>query len=707
MVQQNGAIKLPKSIMTASREEYYGQDASHMPIDLTVRYGAIPEDLHGFVYYDVPVGHVDQGSEVGPGTPVFSGDGLIYQLNFNEPGRAILKTRLANTPSFIADKVTNDAPKKSEYAKLRFSDMGLGRMNIKLGMRNDLNTAFLPFKGADDEQLRMLVTCDDGRPFEIDPATLETVTPIGYNKEWRPLMGEGVKIFGVPFGVMPFQLFMGTAHPVYDPTTSETFSANYGRPSVSPLTAATTFIPDCDTLPELLWLLIKQLPKLLMYFFMVLPVTIFSWIRKRIGNYTGATFTYLLRWMGDGELERWNVVTPDGRPVEMQQTLHQMAITEDYIILLDAAFKFSVTQMVSHFSPFNMNWHWLERRARRLMTGPQLPNAYLYIIDRRQLETTAGQRSSQPSATHNNPPSITAQKVILPPEALHFLAEYDNPDGVLTLHLAHNSAACFAEWIREYDTLAYQPHGPVDPAFLGMIAIGQVDISRIGRYKIDGKSGMVFDSRLVNSLDSPNTFNLGLYTCLDETVFGRPTRSMPNVYWMGGGMYNELLTQFIYDMYKNYRYRAIPLNMFEELTREGKPSNLMRLNTETMEFVDHYTWAGTHVGLTPQFVPKKGNRTDPADGYIVCTVVSDVDGAEFWIFDAQDLSDPVCILGDERIDFGVTIHSSWMPDAPARNAAYHVDLRQDYGKLVNDTRNETIKSLFEQFIYPAYSDDAG
>lgn len=696
-------VKLPKSIMTASREEYYGQDADHQPIELTVKKGALPADIHGYWFIDVPVGSVGQGEEVGPGEPVFAGDGMIYQIDFSQAaeGTAILKTRLTTPPSFIADKVTTDAPKGSDLNALKFSEMGLGRLSFKLGMRNDLNTAFLPFKFANDDHYRMLVTADDGRPFEIDLETLETVTPIGYNKEWRGILGGGINIFGRPFGVMPFQLYMSTAHPVFDPDTKELFSVNYGRALGSPFAANITIDEDVTSLSQAVWEVVRHLPKLLLFYIITLPLMIVGWFRKLINNYDGNVFTYLVRWDGEGELERWELYNEDGSPVAIRQTLHQMAITKDYIVLLDAAFKFTVDQMYNSINPFHHENKFLERLARHILSGPQLPDTVMYLVPRSEINKTAGQPASQ-NPKKQPPSKITARKVILPPEALHFLADYDTTAGDIVLHLAHNSAACFAEWIREYDKLAYTGEA-VDPDFYGMIAIGQMDISRQGKYRIDGATASLNDASVISNLDEPNTFNVGLYAYLDQSVFGQSTPKLTNIFWMGGGFYTELLTEFIFNMYKDYRYRRIPLADFERITAEGKPANLFHVETATQQIIDHYTWAGDHVGLSPQFIPRQGNTSDPTDGYIVCTVVSDVDGAEFWVFDAADLrAGPVCILGDPRIDFGVTIHTTWLPEVAPRDAAYQVNIKEDYEKEVLETRNPTIQKLFSDYIYPWY-----
>jgi len=88
---------------------------------------------------------------------------------------------------------------------------GIIRFSPFLGSRNDLSIGFLPFKFAEDLQERLLVTYDAGRHYEINTETLEVVTPIGKNKEWR----------GATKLNFPFQPVLTTAHPVFDSCSHE------------------------------------------------------------------------------------------------------------------------------------------------------------------------------------------------------------------------------------------------------------------------------------------------------------------------------------------------------------------------------------------------------------------------------------------------------------------------------------------------------
>ena len=707
-----GMPRVPRAIMRASREP--------LDADLIVRSGALPADLQGHVFVMAPAGSVEDGRQSRPGDPLLTGDGTIYRLDLDQPGVARVKMRPAQTPDYFADQAAYHA-RHPAYSKLRFSDFGMGRLSLRLGMRNGLNTAFVPMRFSGDDRQRLLATTDDGRPYELDPASLATVTPIGRLDEWRALIGDGFKVGPFSLGHFPFPLVMGTAHPVFDSRTSELFTVNYGRATSSIFAAITEVSQKVENLGDALRLLIDKGLKLLIFLLIAVPLALLGWFQKLLHGGDDGIFTYLLRFTGDGPLERWRLVQPNGTPVAIRQTLHQMAITRDYIVLLDASFKFSPDQLFNTIHPFRRGNLWLERLLRDLLTGPQMPETRLFVVRRADLERTSGERgrvkiaSLVPAPLRRflpgaEPPDVLARLVEVAPEALHFLADYENPDGRITLQLAHSSAACLAEWLRPYDQSAYPPHGPTPPDLLGLIAVGQMDISRHGRYVLDGEHGIVLDSQLISRTGTPNTFNTAFFTFRDDDPAQSPPARLEQIYWMTGGFWPELLTKFIYDLYANYRNRLIPLDQFQQLTGNFKPTSLYRLDAKQMELVDHYDFPASHIALSPQFVPRRRSGPPPAgvdpatDGYIVCTVVSGEDCSEFWIFDAADLAQPVCVLGHPELRFGLTIHNTWMPEAQPRSAPYRIDPREDFGPRVKATGSCAIATFFERYVYP-YSGD--
>ncbi|WP_190274186.1 carotenoid oxygenase family protein [Geitlerinema sp. PCC 7407] len=249
----------PRSVLFASREEFgdredtpnarsYNPQATHPPLKLRIREGNIPADLCGHVYIVGPVGSVDSLNIYGQAdqsvvvpsldgtTLLYNGDGMIYRLDFDQPKDGVyLSSRMVKTPCYYADAATHRCPdyqgKKSSHnprfnKDLRFRNFGITRLSSFLGIRNQLNTAFLPMRFSEEDRDRLLVSWDMGRPYEIDPRTLETITPVGREIEWKEIN----PLIKSPHKPEPmFKTVQSCAHPSFDPHTGEVFNVNTGR----------------------------------------------------------------------------------------------------------------------------------------------------------------------------------------------------------------------------------------------------------------------------------------------------------------------------------------------------------------------------------------------------------------------------------------------------------------------------------------------
>ena len=174
-------------LLTATRES--------LNINLKVKEGKIPDDLSGFVFINSGAGTIN--SEGLPykkklpngdlnkeyGSPVINGDGYIFRFDLTEKGKINLKTDILKPPCYYADVASSPIinGKDNPYAKIAFKNKGLARMSMKLGTRNQLNTAITAFRTPKDDQLRLLATFDAGRPYEFDAETIKVITPIGKN----------------------------------------------------------------------------------------------------------------------------------------------------------------------------------------------------------------------------------------------------------------------------------------------------------------------------------------------------------------------------------------------------------------------------------------------------------------------------------------------------------------------------------------------
>ncbi len=489
----NSCPQVPQSIMTASRNELTDKQMNIC--------GHLPSDLHGHVFMVAPVGTVHSGGlPYKNGDSLLCGDGMIYRLDFDCQDEVRLTTRIVKPPDYYADKAT--CCHDSKYNKYRFRNHGITRFSLSLGVRNQLNTAFLPMKFSQDSQERLLVTYDAGRPYEIDTETLKVVTPIGTNQEWQSeLNGYNA----------PFPAFLSTAHPAFDHHTQKMFTVNYGR-SLANFIDVVPLIYDLEQLPQEIdefltilssFLKINILKDIFDLFSQSCQFFVQLYIRliEKLTNLKIENFVYLISWDGAGALERWKLVLPDGSPVPIDQSMHQIGITRDYVVLMDTAFTTGLEQVLNNPFPENKK---VETQLRNLLEGTVSPDSLLYIVRRADL------KAGQFPADDNQEVKVVVQKVVLPLETAHFLVDYDNPQGNITLHTAHICGMNVGEWVRKYDVSAYNPQNPM-PQYLCGMENNETDIGRMGRYVINGETGDILESHVIS--DAECTWGVELFTC--------------------------------------------------------------------------------------------------------------------------------------------------------------------------------------------------
>lgn len=697
-----------------------------LSFDLNVKNGHLPTDWSGHVYVTSPAGSVNSDGLPFPpgnqesGSPIMNGDGYLFRFDLGGPALHV-QTGLLKPICYYADVATRRGNPNGFGDLFHFYNLGLSRLALDLGARNLLNTAITPFRFAPDAAARLLACYDAGRPWEVDPSTLQVITPIGANSEWTPT---------TPPFLFAFPIVQSTAHPSFDPATRELFLVNFTKDMEEALL-------ETDALQKLL----KEHPETIKDLFEKvigdlhqfkkpeealkamgeqirqfgeeeLEFHALNWLqhvlRQKTAKATPAE-VYLMRWTGaSGAMDKWQVLDTEGKPIAIEQCMHQTTLTKDYIVLADATFKFTLDVLfnVPFKSPKLDNW------LRQLLTAPQLPYLNVYLVKRSDL--VSGQKT------------VTAYPLDkpIPLEAIHFSAEYANPNGRVTLHLAHNSAACLAEWVRTFDTLAPDGARPVDPAAIGLISTGSMDIGRIGKVVIDAEKAAIVDQQYITqegNLADPahigaHTWGVGLYTYRDIISPDRNVDSIRHIYWSCYGMDPRLLTKFIYDLYFDYANRQISQETMLKLSEEGIPFVLSRQNTQSMTLDDHYQFDPSVILKSLQFIPRNPATPglDPQmDGYILTTTLVNYPNAggnnyqcEVWIFDAANLKQgPVCTLNHPQLEYAFTLHSAWTENAVSPHASYKINLRDDYNSLIKQLkpveRQPDIQRLFDNYVYPA------
>lgn len=687
----------------------------------------LPPGLSGYVFV---VGALFQSQDKPQedGTQLYTGDGMVYRLGF-EDGKPTLKTRIAKTPCYYADPATqfyladnylqgipylfkNISSYFVKKHKLfsyfaAFRNGGPSRFSIFLGSRNQLNTAFLNTKE------HLLLTMDAGRAYQLDPDSMELIDPVGSTKDWFSIF----PVISRFTWINTFETYVSSAHYVSDMNSlsnkqDELYTTNYSTGYNGKFKQLINWLLDSywfKKVLRLLYLLLQQ---------------------KAVMNREFGRFTYLIRYkFADKQkelapiMERWRLVLPDGSPVLVEQSLHQLAITERYIILADIAFKMEFSQI---FAPFVFGFLRLARFIKYERLGSwiyaiflqaikPLPFANLYIVNRQDLDK---ENQGDPTETiPENIPKITVQQVQLPREISHFAADYSNPDNKITLHVGHVNGWDVTEWITRYDQPV--PGKSLRKDLEGMM-VGTTDLGALGKYVVDGKTGEIESCKTVR--DPKFTWSPSLYTHrnLSRDLLTETAKEVKNIYWLSLGFAWELIPERIYNAYKEDPRRFLPV---EELPQENKPITLLRLDTEQMVIVDSYKFpAGTYVSST-QFVPSSLPCPEGVDesihGFITCIVMVDPDDSntardEFWIFHADDFNHkPVYRLsassGDEPLNIAMTIHSTWIPTIHQQDSKEQrcerrkKSVTEDYQHAIAN-KSKIVQELFEDIVYPNFID---
>lgn len=724
------------SITHASRTEYTNQP-------LLLIEGVLPLDLTGAVYFSSPVGTVESGGLPYPpgqedSSPVFNGDGMILKVDFSTPGEVYISAQILKTPCYYADEVVSTVSEEDEKYAKGFFNVGISRLSTYLGVRNQLNTAMIPVRFPGEEVDRILATFDTGRPYEFDPSSLQLLHPMGNNLKWK------AQFF--PFVEYIFPMIATSAHPAYDPNTGDFFTVNYTKSllnmafppkkSIRSDQIETFFQNMNRVFDEFLdsWKKVEPEGKLKEETQLIdqLEKDVTRQIKKLSAREEMPTeeekaafslqqdAVFIVKRDQQGTIHSWRVKDIQGDDIRIAESIHQTGITEDYFVFIDSSFKISMDLLVPYF---RKPWTLICRFLRGFFQSRLKDYTHIYIVKRSDLNAHTQE--------------VTAERLTVPDQMVHFAIDYRNPDRTITLHTAHNSSLCAAEWVRRYDTLAVDPTLEVDPHVVGLPTIGEMDVSKIGRIKIKVTSkkdepirAMLKQPRLIyRTLElsdlqtrrkdlqklGPSTWGIGLFTYLDYLAPDKIVEKVPYIFWQMYGLDYQMLTQYIYKLYDS-ETNVVPPEDVLAYTQEGIPFSIVRQNTRNMKLEDWYYFPDDHYLRSLQFVPK--NSPLPADlekelhGYLICTVIVQKApkdpysfSREIWIFDAAALSTgPVSKLTHPSLSFAFTIHSAWLPNPQAVKPAWAYNVRQDYDQVLGTFRDTNyaveIREFMESNVYP-------
>lgn len=726
-----------RDFSTASRAE--------INIQLNATEGQIPNDMHGVAFINSACGTINSnGLPYQPknpdgtnnqeyGSPLINGDSLMIRVDFSEAGHVGVKTGILKAPCYFADVATSpQVSPGNPWEDLHFKNMGLARISMKLGTRNELNTAITPVKFKADDAYRLLATFDAGRPFEFDPQKLEILTAIGENKIWH----SGLP----PFLDQPLAMVLTTAHPVFDPYTEELFTVNFTKTDKQLMEATHIFevmFHDGDWFKKELkklisWLegkdhhekirhtesFLKEIHLRAPHRNKGLSSKLGNWL-KRLWNkffYTkmsNVNAVKVLKWKGEKSLGEWTIVHEDGSPIAIDYNMHQIGFSKDYLVLCDTNFKFTLDVMINF--PFQED-PVIDQFIRALLSGAMNDYSTLYLVKRADLTSSVK--------------TVKASQTRLPVETVHFSVNYQNPNDVLTIHTAHNCSACPAEWLRSYDSLIAAPNESVNPEKIGLIAVGEMDIGKVGKVVVNAQSGELLpETKFLHltgeengSISGAHTWAVGLYTYNHMLSPDTNVDEISHVYWQSYGLREDSLTRYIYNLYKDpKRHRTFSAEQMLNYTKMGARFLLQCIETEGLTSTDHYTFAEEQYFWSLQFIPRKTASPgipESKNGYILTTVITGepIEAGKFnyvcemWLFDANNLAaGPVSKMSHPELSIGFTIHSVWVPVASeVPLPSYKLNVKEDYDDMIRQVTDKKlqkrVQELFDQKVYPYFTD---
>lgn len=497
-----------------------------------------------------------------------------------------------------------------EETRHKFDFFGLMYLSPGLGMFSYTEGLFLLPDG------RIAVTSDVDRPWVIERDTLKVVTPVGKRSEWFSMLpGQAGEILG--------DLFAGynNSHVVYtDFEKNETFLVCY-----------------------------------------------------QIEHEEGIHPVKLIRWDGFNDFDDWLVVDENYEDIKIEQSIHELIFTRDYIILADTAF----------VAGTNMFTPWV---------SSPLPNqkTVIYIVERKDLKPGADK--------------ITAKRIEVDEPCIHLISEYENPNNNISLYMLHTPATNTAEILRFNDR---DLRGNLFPEYLvGHGTLPVLDLSSVGKHVINATDGSVVQSSYIREI--PYCWGPYLYTFKDRQI--KPYQGQ-DLYVMFKGFHKDLLPQRIYNAYKNIKNRRVPL---EEMLGENgllHNSSICRVTTDEFSIADAYILPDRVYLYTISHL-NSDDLSKP--GYIIAGIVTDEkantssNGHEYWIFEANDLTKgPVCILGHPSLNNTTLFHTIYLPESVSSKfnqieATYYVPLREDYPKEELKKWDATVLQSFEEIIWPYF-----
>lgn len=654
---QFGSV-IPASVRTSSRTELTDAKIVLSPDSE----GPIPDDLTGHVFIMAPVGTVASGGLPYPedqSTTFFNGDGMVLRMDFGE--EPTLMSRLLKTPSYYADEAANG----SSIPGLAFENHGIARFSPILGMRNMVNTALVPIANADETIQNMMVTWDAGRPFLMDCNDLTLTAPVGeIGDTWT----------AEALGSWPFPAVFTSAHPVWDPEGGEGWFVNWGKGFDGFLMSLPTIYQAGRSAAYARYfrdrllsaLKLRKLPQMerqfLNWLWDLRQDLFYKLTPELLAENLPKSFTYLIHWDGE-EFGKVRLVYKRGeRPIEIKDSIHQIAVTKNHVIVMDTSFEVGLNSLYSDPFPSLKS---LQRVLRDLTARAVESHARIYIVKKSDVQDALS-GASNPTIGPDGVPEVPCLQVSVPGGAVHFVADYHEDGDLLRVHVAHSNSTDVSKWIHTSDLSMYTGESLPEGA-AGMYP-APLDLGRLATYDICATTGRVMEARV--TAKQPATWGIALYTGRDTCTNAKLPHRYEDLFFYSAGYTTALASQFMAELYRWSGDRLAPFRTVDQMPDEPMPPTLFRWSIRNQKVADTWIVPQGSIISSPTFVPRP-NKTqgvpESRDGYLVVPMWT-ADQLEFLIFDANDLAKgPVSRFQVEGLTMGYMFHTAWLPKLPIPN----------------------------------------
>ncbi|WP_345374169.1 hypothetical protein [Algivirga pacifica] len=613
--------------------------------------GVYPQDIEGHLFFNTSI--TSRSEQLYPNTSQLNRERKIVRLDFL-PDKVHLTERSIQT---ACQKLFEKIQAPNHYGRYVFAS--------NLGVRNYLNGTLIPFRYRTGDRMRMLVTAEQGRPFEINPYTLETIDSVGSPSDWYTHVLDQLLL---PFCNTCF-------YPAYaDRENAFYFTHVKAETEEQQALEDILFLLDTCTIEGLIESIEEEIQSYAYGYLDYYSIT--DWYRilsKVLGKvswkkswkhllkgklkelikfflYQGGG-AYLYRWNGEGALQKWLLMDEWGKPLQLQRQLYQVIDAEEHLLLIDSSVipyeKFILN------NPFPQS-ELIDDFLRKLNLQIHTSESVIYAVEK--------------AALINNPHRVEARIMMEPikGEIQHALLTTENTAKVL--HVQHRNYTPYSEWVREYDEEYWENSTTVTK--VGSSAINCMDIGKIGKYVFADKyTHLVSESLLAEDWrkeGNAHTWELGYCTYYQEE---RTTNvKVPYLFWQSYGLEGKQLMKDAYELYKDISYRMAAPDKILQLAEKELPPCILRQNTEEMTFEDSYTFERGDKLLGMQFVPRLHfsellGVEKELYGYIVC-VVKNAQAKEettLWFFDASFLrKGPFCKLKIENWEMEHITGAVWI-----------------------------------------------